>query len=338
VAHLATAFADLGHQVELIYNTPARNASPLVVSGVTCLDVFPSWGHPGSLLSFWAALKKSAPDLIYARLPNDFLWMVNIFTRLHPKARFMYALANDRECSPWQARLPNSWFHNSLYAVALRNANIVAVQHEEQAPLVSRYTHGKITRVPNLVHRVAPEIRQRQKTDIDVIWIAQIRPQKQLSILLDAAEQLPQLQFAVVGGFADARSQTELTPRMEGLQNVRYFGPIAHEEVMQVLARSRVIVNTSCWEGFPNTMLEAWSLGVPVVSLQIDPGGVICRERIGLLSKTQEQMVDDIKKLVEEGSLNDEMGKRGQEYVRSTHGIEAVCRAFDQVVPGVQIQ
>jgi glycosyltransferase involved in cell wall biosynthesis len=291
------------------------------------------------LLTFWRELEESDADLIYTRLPHDFLWLAGLFARRSTRTTFVYALANDKQCNPW---LPfatrNRYFHNALFALGLRMADVVAIQHEAQAQMVEPYIKGQLVLIPNLVRSVQSEPRRYEETTIDAIWIAHVRPQKQLSILLDIAEQLPALRFVVVGGFGPEPNRSELECRMQGLRNLRFAGPRQFEDVIQLLMSSRVLVNTSCWEGFPNTMLEAWSVGVPVVSLQTDPGGFIGREGLGLVSGTPSQMVRDIMKLVEERPLNCEMGRRGQEYVRRAHGIGAVCRAFEQIVPGLQAQ
>jgi glycosyltransferase involved in cell wall biosynthesis len=337
-AYLAAAFANLGHQVDLIYGDGSARSAPCVIAGVRCIDAFPSWKRPKSLLTFWRALKESAADLIYARLRNDSLWLAGLFSKWHPGSTFVYALANDRDCNPWQAYTYNRWFHSPLYALGLRTADVVALQHEAQAQLVRPYVKGELILVPNLVHSVAPEPRKYEETDIDAIWIANIRPQKQLPVFLDIVEELPDLRFAVVGGFFDLQGRSDLQHRMETPKNLSFWGPQRFEDVMQFLARSKILVNTSYWEGFPNTMLEAWSVGVPVVSLQIDPGGVIQREAIGLVSGTVAKMIRDIKKLVQTRPLNCEMGQRGREYVRRTHSFEAVCRAFERIMPGIQAQ
>lgn len=338
IAYLASAFANLDYRVELIYSDGDSRATVDAISGIRCVNAFPSWNRPGSLPAFWQALKESAADLIYTRLPHDFLWMIGLFVKLHPQSRFIYALANDRHCNPWHTYPWNGWFHNPLYALGLRTADIVAIQHEAQAQMVKSYTNGQLVFIPNLVRSVQTEPRRYDETTIDAIWISHIRPQKQLSIFLDIAEQLPIMQFVVVGDFGREPNRSELERRMQGIRNLRYEGPRPFSDVIRLLMSSRVLVNTSCWEGFPNTMLNAWSTGVPVISLQIDPGSVISREGLGLVSGTQSQMARDITKLVEDSSLNCSMGKRGQEYVRRVHGIDSVRRAFEQIVPGFQAQ
>ncbi|MCB0163496.1 MAG: glycosyltransferase family 4 protein [Anaerolineae bacterium] len=342
VAYLATGLAKLGHQVDLIYGDDRANVAPRVIAGIRCLHAFPSWKRPESLPAFWAALNESAADLIYARVPNVFLWLTGIFSKSHPSSTLVFAPGGDRNCNPWQAFTPrNKWLHTPLYALGLQLVDIIAAQHDAQADLIRPYVRGKLIVVPNLMPTITWKARKFEETDIDAIWIAGIRPVKQLPVFLDVAEKLPDLQFAVVGGFAasvDQESRRDLENRMARMSNLRFLGPQPREKVFQLLIRSKILVNTSVWEGFPNTMLEAWSVNVPVVSLKIDPGGVIQQETIGLVSGTIPQLIHDVEQLVQTRQLNCEMGKKGREYVDKTHNWEAVRRALEQVMPGVQPQ
>lgn len=335
-AYLARAFAELGHSVDLIYGSGASTITVHNVAGVRCIKAFPAWNHPGSLLTFWRALRESAADLIYMRLPLDFMWLVSLFVKMHPQSKFVYAIGNDPHCNPWHTYPKDGWFHNPIYALGLRTVDIVAIQHQAQAKMLRPYTKAKVVLIPNLMRSIQSEPRQYNDTTIDAIWISHIRPQKQLSILLDIAEQLPLLQFVVIGGFGLDPSRGALEARMQGIRNLRFEGPRPFEDVIKLLRASKVLVNTSSWEGFPNSMLDAWSVGVPVVSLQIDPGGVITREGLGLVSGTKSQLACDILKLVEERSPNCEMGKKGHDYVRRAHSIDSVCQGFGQILPGFQ--
>jgi glycosyltransferase involved in cell wall biosynthesis len=57
--------------------------------------------------------------------------------------------------------------------------------------------------------------------------------------------------------------------------------------------RSRVFVNTSEIEGFPNSFLQAWARGTPVVSF-FDPDGVIASEGLGRTVSNLHEMKDAV--------------------------------------------
>lgn len=339
MSYLAAAMARLGHEVALIYGE-GRRAQRQVIDGVTCIDAAPSWRRPASLAAFWEALNSFSPDVLYATLPSDFLWIMGLFARRHRGARFVYWLAHDSHCSPWGSYEYKRWFHEPLYALGLQSADVIAVQHDRQRELVSRSLRDRLARVPNLMRSFSDLPRDFDATTFDAIWIALIRPQKQLEHFLDLAASLPDLRFAVVGKFDDltmsADQRASLEARLVNLKNVAFLGPQRSEKVMALLAQSKVLVNTSCSEGFPITMLEAWSVGVPVVSLSFDPG-VIEREQIGLVSETKARLLRDVSKLTGSESLNRQFGGRGLDYVRRRHSLEAFCGALAQALPGSRI-
>jgi glycosyltransferase involved in cell wall biosynthesis len=338
VAYLAAAFAKLGHTVDLIYGSGQGRHALHMIAGIRCIDSFPAWSLPGSLLGFWKSLRESRADLIYARMPSDFHWMIELHARLEKKAAFVYAISNDRSCNPWRTypSSPGRWFHNLCYALWLPTTKLITIQHPEQAQMIKPYIKGRLFLVPNLMNSVESEPRDYDSTTVDVIWIAQIRRQKQLSVLLDIAEDLSSLRFVIVGGFPAAADQSKFEGRIQSIRNLQFMGPRQSNEVMQLLKSSKILINTSCWEGFPNTMLEAWSVGVPVVSLEVDPGGIIKREGLGLVSGTYNQVVLDTLQLVNDRSLNCKMGTKAQEYVRRAHSMQTVCQALEQIVHGFQ--
>jgi glycosyltransferase involved in cell wall biosynthesis len=70
---------------------------------------------------------------------------------------------------------------------------------------------------------------------------------------------------------------------------------------------------------------------VPVVSLTVDPGDVIKRGGLGLVSETTETMHADIASLVQTRSRNLEMGACGLNYVRQHHSFAAVYQALLEI-------
>jgi glycosyltransferase involved in cell wall biosynthesis len=331
VAYLARSLADRGHEVALLYGDARKRDPERVIAGVRCIDVMPTWRRPASLAPFWRTLQRLAPDVVYARLPNDFLWLLGLFARRRRGTQFVYALANDRHCRPGQAYEYNWWFHTPLYALGLMSASRITAQHAGQLDLASPRLRDRMIQVPNLIRSVCETPRLFHETARDAIWVARIRPVKQLGRFLDLAESLPDLHFAVVGGWDPTfpgMHQRSLELRLRSIRNLVFFGSRNSEDVIGLIRQSKVLVNTSDFEGFPNTMLEAWSVGVPVVSLRVDPGGIIEREQLGFVSGSIDRLRSDVRRLATSQELNRSCGENGLAYVRRQHSLDVVHKAL----------
>ncbi|QJP14821.1 glycosyltransferase family 4 protein [Starkeya sp. ORNL1] len=95
------------------------------------------------------------------------------------------------------------------------------------------------------------------------------------------------------------------------------------DDVLAMLRGAKIMVNTSDAEGFPNATLEAWTVGVPVLPLTVDPGGVFERHGLGLLSSAEAQLAHDLGTLGGD-AMNREAGTRALVHVAPHHGLAVI--------------
>jgi len=72
----------------------------------------------------------------------------------------------------------------------------------------------------------------------------------------------------------------EVRRAAQALPNVRFLGPVPFHDVRRLFERARMLVGTSEIEGVPNTYLQAWGHGTPVVAY-LDPEHLISENRLG---------------------------------------------------------
>lgn len=94
------------------------------------------------------------------------------------------------------------------------------------------------------------------------------------------------VKFIMIGRALNTQWHREMLKKMSALENLEYLGECSLDEVNKILANAHIFVNTSTYEGFPNTYIQAWMRKVSVVSLNINPDNIIDRNRIGFFSET----------------------------------------------------
>ena len=75
-------------------------------------------------------------------------------------------------------------------------------------------------------------------------------------------------------------------------KNVTLERHVPLDEIESRFATSTVLINTSDSEGFPNTFLQAAKFATPILSLNVDPDGMLSRKGCGELAGTVDRLVE----------------------------------------------
>lgn len=175
---------------------------------------------------------------------------------------------------------------------------------------------------------------------VKVLWVANLKDLKQPEIFIRLAtelQEIPNAQFIMIGALqGTAHLKHKYLKLIEGARALNYLGPKRQEEVNAILARSHILVNTSRYEGFPNTFIQAWFRQMPVVSLQVSPDRLIEKKRLGFVSGSFEQLKTDVSALIADGELRNRLGQKAQEFAAqyfSTGNVTKIIQIFDSPLP-----
>ncbi|MCB0842276.1 MAG: glycosyltransferase, partial [Bacteroidetes bacterium] len=109
------------------------------------------------------------------------------------------------------------------------------------------------------------------------------------------------------------------------LPNVRIMGKLPQPRVKEMLLESILLVNTSDYEGFSNTFIEAWSQGVPVLSFHVDPDQIIQEHGLGWVNHNLQSIKKIISGLIEDPQLQEGLEKKCKSFANKNFNItEAV--------------
>lgn len=271
----------------------------------------------------WSALKRADADLYYTSCAGMHVGLVALFCRRSGK-RFVFRTASNADCDAAHLLVPfarDRW----LYAYGLRRADAILVQSADQALALER-NYGLPSRVAGMMVENALPAAAR---DIDVLWVSNIRREKRPDRLLDLAGRLPRAKIHMVGGVL--RDEEALFREIESAAlakpNVSFHGRVTYWDANELYGRAKLLVNTSDVEGFPNSYLQAWIRGVPVVTL-IDPDRVIEREGLGVAARSQAEIAGAVRRLLGDRAAWSAASRRCRAYVEREFGDEKILSTY----------
>ena len=151
----------------------------------------------------------------------------------------------------------------------VRHATAVTVPSEDLRTAVERWQGGRgsaVHVVPNGV-AIPPDLSSGDRvgaTALRVLCAGRLVPVKRYDLAIEAVAKVPGVTLRVAGDGPE-RADLERRARSSG-DAIRLLGPLGHEDVLRELAHSDVLLSTSAYEGLPHAVIEALSMGVPVVA------------------------------------------------------------------------
>jgi hypothetical protein len=208
-----------------------------------------------------------------------------------------------------------------LYKLGLFASSSIFCQNDYQYNIFQRkYAKKNVFKVTN-PFLPSKEI-DKPKRDIDrnyVAWLGIFQPQKDIPSLYIIAKTNPNTMFHI-GGKDNGNLNTEdadAIKKLRELTNVKFVGYLKRSEILYFLSNAKVLLNTSHYEGFSNTFLESFYVGTPVVSLRVDPDGII--NKFGLGSVIDFKQFGVALKSIEDKNKENLLSKNIQNYVRNNH-------------------
>jgi len=328
---LARAFRDLGYRVSMVVRE-SGNHPDHVVEGIRVLRAF-NWhdGLPGIRFlhprasGVIKALRKIDADIYYQSPAGVFTGITAAFCKWKNR-KFVFRIASDANCVPGE-QLIEFWRDRKLFEYGLRRADLIAVQSYHQMGLL-KANYGLESKLVNMVMELPME-PIGGKRDIDVLWVNNLRAVKRAECVLSVAAQLTQYDFVMIGGALPGSEDyfESIAQKASQMPNVKFLGQVPYDAVNRYIARSKILLNTSVVEGFPNSFLQAWARKVPVVSF-FDPDQIITREGLGIRPRTEKEMCAALYAVLEDSGKREEMGNAARRYALAHFTPDSAARRY----------
>ena len=308
---IALNLAKLGHQVVIIDFIIEKDC---IKEGVNILSLKQEKKNTknGTYKSFSSLLKKCEADIYYARIRSS-IHLIALYVAKSMNKKFVYHSAHDLDASYFVDRWKGFYLQSSsilkgilhivhseiLFPFVLKYSDLIICQNEFQYNMYLKKKHAKckLLIINNLFVFNESVTNIRKEKDIDFIIVSSLDLRKGIVNLLKIIKKFSNFSFVVIGKPRDVNG-VNFTNALNKLDNCEYHGFKSQKEVLNYISKSKYLLSTSLGEGFPNVFIESWSLGTPVLSLNINPSDVITKFNLGrFFNQNFELLINNIGKL-----------------------------------------
>jgi glycosyltransferase involved in cell wall biosynthesis len=288
----------------------------------------------------WSVLNEVRPDVIYQRMKQGYTAVCAHYAQRTGIPLVFHAASDPDADGRWFRKQLSPNVPLDLLEVAagnwgLRRAAHIVVQTERQGTLLQRsFGRQASALIPNS-QPLPGELPQKLDEGLRVLWVSNIKEVKRPNLFLDLAEQFrhrDDIEFWMVGRPGSHRSIRSTMSAIRCSRRIRYFGELPMERVNELMAQADVFVNTSSFEGFPNTFIQAWGRGAVVTSLAVDVDGGLEARGIGFCTGSMPRLTEVISRLADSPDLRRLISERAFAHVWQEHSGANLQRLADFVL------
>ncbi len=337
--------------ISLMESTDAHYRAQLEAAGVRIVFFpFSKLFSPGTFLKLIDYLRKEKFDLLHAYLTYS-----NIIGPLAGRLSGTPTIASLRS-SDFEGRsyTPHRAFLESFSMRFLATrvmANGRAVEKYAKHRLKDSRKVDTILNAVDLIQPISDDERKQVRSEITgdsdcplIITVGRLTAAKGFHDLIDAFAivhvHAPSAVLVFAGG---GNMRDELNTHIEMLNlvdRVKFIG--TRMDIPRLLASADIYVNSSHWEGTPVSVLEAMSVGLPVVATNVGENPFLLEPDAGILVPHHQPKVlaSALISLLSSEELRKKIGFSARERIKNSYNREIWCRnlltLYSEITPKAQ--
>lgn len=297
-----------------------------------------------SMPSYAAALRRIRPDVVLHRYTSGYEAALGRYCRRY-SAKFVWICTDNaspvrnrfigmlreilnRNARPFYKRWPlfvHAWLKDRSREHGMRLVTHPCVQNPIQENLFRDHFRREAFRFPS-GHQIPDSLPAKENPPI-ALWVGGFSKVKRPELFLEVAQKCKDLdiQFVMISKSVPKDPHTPAEPFHDyaaDTANFQWLTNVPFEETLTWFDRAELLVCTSESEGFPNTFVQAWSRGAPVVSIDVNPNGTLDNPDLGRCVTSVDEVHDAITTYLD-GSA--EARRRRQDYARAHFSIAHVA-------------
>jgi glycosyltransferase involved in cell wall biosynthesis len=266
-----------------------------------------------------SSIKKYNPDFIYNVVPSR-ISIILFFICKILKIKLIVRVSNDILVDE-RIKTKYSSLLSFLLRIIYKKTDFVICQNDYQYNELKKLNINNLFKITNPFAFSVGELSKSPNNSY-VAWLGIFQYQKNLPLLEKIVSTLPNIHFKIAGSKAQKLDDDtkEAIKNLEKKANVEFVGYLNRKDVISFLSKAKILLNTSHYEGFSNTFLEAFSTATPVICPQnVDPCNIIEKNRLGFSYECVSVATDKITNFFDDKELYKEFSKNVFDYIKENH-------------------
>lgn len=282
--------------------------------------------------SFLRTLKNINADIYVQRAAGFETGVVALFCRIFKK-KFVYMAAHKIDCN--DEYIKNNFFNGKSYKFGLEKADLTIVQAKEYKKMLEENFGVKSIILKNGFYL------PKEKNELErkyILWVARLDKWKQPEIFLELADANPNEKFVMIAPYSMSKGYSKgIEQRARKIDNLEFIPGVDFYKIDDYFKKAKIFVNTSKYEGFPNTFIQSAMHGVPIVSLNVNPDNFLIKHDCGFCAGgSNEKMAEEMNKVLANKHDWLRLSENAYKYAKENHDIEKIAGKFIKLLDNLK--
>jgi glycosyltransferase involved in cell wall biosynthesis len=281
------------------------------------------------ILAFFSVFRRVGAQIYIQRTLTVFSGPMAGYCRLRKK-KLVYMVSHDSETDN-SHKVYKKVITRFLANLTFRLATVVVVQNQYQQQQL-KINKKRDSLLLQSSYEIKDEVQPRGEY---ILWVARSMPWKRPELFLKLAQNFPQEKFVMI--CPPATDNPQLSEQIEkealAISNLKFVKFVPFAEIDNYFAGAKIFVNTSVYEGFPNTFIQAAKNKIPILSLQVNPNDFITRYQCGCFCQDSFDLLNQrLQELLANPGLYQSMSAKAYQYAKENHDLKLNAKIFREEI------
>lgn len=306
-------------RMELYRNIKLYNILPIKKSMINYIK---------GLINFFLYLIIIRPDVIIQRLADITTGFCAFFSILFKK-RFIFSIGVKTDVNG----VSEKGIRGKIYGFGRNHANFIIAQSKDQINELERTQKRKINNIIAIKSGYNINKNSENKKSY-ILWVGRAVYWKRPELFFKLAKLFPNQEFKMVCyPEYDMNLWRKIHKDAKEITNLEFFKFIPFQKIDEIFQNAKVYINTSIYEGFPNSFIQSFKNKTPVISLNLNPDDLLTKNKIGFFCNDNfDKLVKKLKLLLEKPELFQMYSKNALIYAKKNHDIEKITSNWIKII------